>query len=70
MLKKRKKKFELTRINVNNLKNQTCSNCKYNGECDHINVAGFKKTLEDFCTLEKNGYDYFEKYIYPIYPIM
>ena len=66
MLKKRKKRFELTRINVEKFKNQSCLNCKYNRDCDHISVAGFKKTLGDFCALVKNGYNYSEKHIYPI----
>lgn len=66
MLKKRKKRIELTRINIEKFRNKSCLSCKYNGECDHISIAGSKKTLEDFCNLERSGYSYFEKYIYAI----
>lgn len=66
MLKKRKKKIELTRINIEKFKNRSCLGCRYNGECEHISVVGSKKSLEDFCTLERSGYDYFEKYVYAI----
>ena len=66
MLKKRKKRLELTRINIKRLKNQSCLNCKYDGKCNHISVVGFRKTLEDFCNLEHSGYDYFDKVVYAI----
>lgn len=66
MLKKRKKKLELTRINIKSFKNQSCFDCKYYEKCNHISILGYRKTLSDFCSLVNSGYDYFDKYLYVI----
>ena len=53
--------MELSKINLEELKNKSCLDCKYSGNCNCIHIEGLQKTLEDICALEKSGYDYFKE---------